>query len=104
MSPTFSGRLAVVVDAEFLHRDAAFGLQADVDDREVLLDRDDHALDDRAFLEVAAAEAFVEQGREVVAGGVHAEVVSHVVFCLSSGSVAAGAGARKRGRAPARKV
>ena len=33
------GRLAGVVDAEFLHRDAALGLETDVDDREILLDR-----------------------------------------------------------------
>ena len=32
-----------------LQRDAAFGLEADVDDREILLDRDDGALDDGAF-------------------------------------------------------
>ena len=35
--------------AEFLHRDAAFGLEADVDDREILLDGDDDAFDDGAF-------------------------------------------------------
>ena len=32
---------------EFLERDAAFGLEADVDDGHVLFDRDDGALDDR---------------------------------------------------------
>ena len=37
--------------AEFLQRDAAFGLEADVDDGDVLLDGDDRALDDAAFLE-----------------------------------------------------
>ena len=34
---------------EFAQRDAAFALQADVDDREVVLDRGDDALDDLAF-------------------------------------------------------
>ena len=34
---------------ELAQRDAAFGLRADVDDREVLLDADDGALDDGAF-------------------------------------------------------
>src|ERR1700674_5580105 len=41
---------------EFTQRDAAFGLQADVDDRHVLLDRDNDALDDGAFLQIGAGE------------------------------------------------
>ena len=40
---------------EFAQRHAAFGLQADVDDGHVLLDRDDGALDDGAFLQIAVA-------------------------------------------------
>ena len=52
---------------EFLERDAALGLQADVDDGEVLLDGDDDALDDGAFRHVVGAEALVEQGREILA-------------------------------------
>ena len=43
-----------------------------IDDREILLDRRHDALDHGAFLEVAAAEAFVEERREVIAGWVHA--------------------------------
>ena len=40
---------------EFLERNAAFGLQADVDDGQVLLDADDGPLDDGPFLQIAAA-------------------------------------------------
>ena len=68
MSPTLSsasrpGR------GEFLERHAAFGLQADVDDGEVLLDGDDGALDDGAFLQIALVERLVEQGGEIFARG-----------------------------------
>ena len=52
---------------EFLERDAAFGLEADIDDGEILLDRDDGALDDGALGHVVGAEALVEQGREILA-------------------------------------
>ena len=38
-------------DAKFFQGDAAFGLQTDVDDRDVLFDCDDGALNDVAFLE-----------------------------------------------------
>src|SRR5207245_2855738 len=48
--------LAVDGRAEFLHRDAAFGLQADVHDHEVLLDAHDLAVDHLAFDQVAAGE------------------------------------------------
>ena len=54
---------------EFAQRHAAFGLQADVDDGQVVLDRGDGALDDAAFEAVGAAERLVEQRREIVAGG-----------------------------------
>src|SRR5580693_8384356 len=53
---------------EFTQRHAAFGLQADVDDGHVLLDRDNGALDDGAFLQIAAGEGLVEHGGEIVAG------------------------------------
>ncbi len=88
------GGLAVFVDAEFLDRDAALGLQTHVDDREVLFDRRDAALHHRAFGEVLAAHALVEKGREVVARGVHAHVVSHLGLQVSVG---AGPRARMRG-------
>ena len=45
---------------EFAQRDAAFGLRADVDDRKVLLDADDLALDDGAFLRAALGEGLFE--------------------------------------------
>src|SRR4051812_43944459 len=52
---------------EFTERDAPLGLQADVDDREVLLDADDGPLDDGPFRQIAAAEGLFEQGGEVFA-------------------------------------
>ncbi len=39
-------------DAEFLQRNAAFNLQADIDDGQILFDADDSALDDRALEDV----------------------------------------------------
>ena len=54
---------------EFAQRHAAFGLQADVDDGHVLFNCDDLALDDGAFLQIAAGEGLVEHRREIVAGG-----------------------------------
>src|SRR6202167_5968283 len=53
---------------EFTQRHAAFGLEADVNDGHVLLDRNHNALDDRAFLQVAAGKGLVEHGGEIVAG------------------------------------
>src|SRR5258708_4033422 len=53
---------------EFAQRHPAFGLQADVDDGHVLFNRDDLALDDRAFLQVAAGKGFIEHRGEIVAG------------------------------------
>ena len=49
---------------------AAFGLQADVDDGHVLFDRDNVALDDGTFLQVAAGKGFVEHRGKIVAGRV----------------------------------
>jgi hypothetical protein len=70
--------LAVLVDAEFLDQDAAFGLQTDVDNGEVLFDPDDQTLDDGAFGEIAgSAHGGVEEGREIIAAGVEAEIVGH---------------------------
>ncbi len=56
--------------AELAHGDAAFGLQTDVDDDDVFFNADDAAVNDLAFAEVAALQLFVEQGGEIVAGGV----------------------------------
>src|SRR4051812_15685646 len=53
---------------EFAKRHAAFGLEADVDDGHVFFDRDNGALDDGAFLQIAACEGFVEHRGKIVAG------------------------------------
>src|SRR4051812_11296979 len=53
---------------EFTQRHAAFGLQADVDDGHVFFNRDYNALDDRAFLQIAAGEGLVEHRGKIVAG------------------------------------
>ena len=52
---------------EFAQRDAAFGLGADVDDGQVLLDADDLALDDGAFLRAALGEGLFEHLGEIFA-------------------------------------
>src|SRR5581483_453458 len=54
---------------EFAHRDAAFGLETDIDDGEIALDRDHRAFDDGAFLDVAVVERFIDQLGEVLARG-----------------------------------
>ena len=54
-------------DAELFEGDAAFGLQPDIDDGDVLLDCDDGALDHAAFLERGSGEQLLEKGREFVA-------------------------------------
>src|SRR5436853_341376 len=45
---------------EFAQRHAAFGLQADVNDGHVLLDRNNDTLDDRAFLQIAAGKGLIK--------------------------------------------
>src|SRR3546814_7421151 len=52
---------------EFAHRHAAFALQPDVDDGEIVLDSRDGALYDMAFEAVGAAERLLEHGREIIA-------------------------------------
>src|SRR6185437_9932550 len=54
---------------EFLQGDAAFGLQADVHHREVILDGDDGALDDRPFLGALGLKALLQHGGEIFAAG-----------------------------------
>src|SRR5690606_3522979 len=51
--------------AELLERHAAFGLETDIDDGEVLLDRDDLALDDRAFERLVRNERVHQHGLEI---------------------------------------
>src|ERR1700694_5135315 len=53
---------------EFAQRHAAFGLQADVDDGHVLLDRNNDALDDGAFLQIAPGKGLIEHRGKIVAG------------------------------------
>jgi hypothetical protein len=57
-------------EREFAQRHAAFRLEADVDDGEVVLDPGDGALDDAAFETVGTAEGQFEKGGEIVAGWV----------------------------------
>src|SRR6185295_3850236 len=54
---------------ELAQRDATFGLGADVDDGEILLDPDDLALDDRSFLQIALAECLIEHCGKIFARG-----------------------------------
>ena len=63
-------QVGLAADGELTQRHAAFGLEADVDDGEVLLDADDPAFDDTAFVQVFLGEAFGEQRGELVARGV----------------------------------
>ncbi len=62
-------RAVLGLGAEFLQRDAAFDLQADVDDGHVLLDRGDEAANDLAFARMTIREGFFEHAREIVASG-----------------------------------
>src|SRR3546814_17959091 len=56
---------------DFAERDAAFRFQPDVDDGEVVLDRGDGAFYDLAFKPLLlAAEAFIQESRQIVAGWV----------------------------------
>jgi len=54
--------------AELLERDAPFGLQADVDDGEILLDRHDGALDHGPFQRLVLEERVQQQGFEIFLG------------------------------------
>ena len=63
-------RAVLGLGAEFLQRDAAFDLQADVDDRHVFLDGRDDALDDLAFPGMSVGKGFFEEAGEIVAGGI----------------------------------
>jgi hypothetical protein len=80
VSPTFIGARSSPGGGEFLQGDPTLGLQTDVDDREVLFDRHDDALHHLAFHDVTPAEGLVEQRGEIVARGVEAHIVSHVIF------------------------
>ena len=55
-------------DAEFLQRHPAFDLQADIDDRDILLDGDHRALDDAALDEIVPGEGFFQESGEILPG------------------------------------
>ncbi len=52
---------------KFFESDAAFGLEADVDDRKVVFNADNRPLDDGTFLHVAVHEGLLEKGGEIFA-------------------------------------
>ena len=52
---------------EFLEGDAAFGLEAEIDDGDIFFDRDDDALDDGAFKGLVLAIALVEKRCKILA-------------------------------------
>ena len=64
---------------KFADRNAAFGLRADVDQRHVLLDPDDNAFDDGAFLQTTLAERLIEHCGEIFARGRGSGSSSHVI-------------------------
>ena len=62
---------------EFAQRHAAFGLQADIDDGDVLLDADDRPFDDGSFLQMTVAEQFIDHAGEVFARRRGGRYLSH---------------------------
>jgi hypothetical protein len=62
---------------ELAQRHPPFRLQPDVDDRVIVLDGDDFALDHRAFGCSIGGEGFIEQGGEVIAAGVERTGFGH---------------------------
>jgi len=57
--------------AEFLQRDTAFDLQADIDNRHIFFDCRDNPLDDGAFRGVVIFKGLFEEGREVLPARIH---------------------------------
>ncbi len=66
---------------EFLERHPAFGLEADVDDRDILFDSDHAALDHGAFESFALAIGFGEQSGKIVTRRVHTHVIGRGHIC-----------------------
>ena len=64
-----AGQFVPTVIGKFLERDAPFGLETEVDHRDILFDGDDQALDDRSFESFVLAVALVEQSGEIIARG-----------------------------------
>ena len=65
---------------EFLQRHAAFGLEADIDDGHILLDRDDYPFDDAPLDRVRPLEGFLEQCRKVFAPRTRGQ--KQLTYCL----------------------
>ena len=51
---------------EFAERDAPLGLQAHIDDRQILFDADHDPIDDGSFLHLVGAERLLQQGRKIL--------------------------------------
>src|SRR5262249_23072650 len=66
------GAVLIGFGKEFPERDAAFGLEADVHDHEIMADIDDRGRDDAAFHHSARGEALMEERCEMVARRVEA--------------------------------
>src|SRR6185312_8273215 len=66
---------------ELAQRDTAFGLGADVDDGEVLLDADDRALHDSPFLRAALGEGLFEHRGEIFARRAGCSSGGHELSC-----------------------
>ncbi len=82
----------LTVDAELLHRDAAFHFQADVDDRHVFFDADDLALYDGAFEQVILGKALGEQRGKIFARGIQSLSILQRTFVLLVNDVVPGVG------------
>ena len=63
-------RAVLGLRAEFLQSDAAFDLEADVNDSDVLLDGRNNTLGDVAFGKILGRKGFLQQRGKIVAGGV----------------------------------
>src|SRR5882672_2471111 len=75
---------------ELAQRHAAFGLQADVDDGHVLFNCNYLALDDGAFLQIAAGEGLVQHCSEIVTGRIirsssRSHMFSNAGYCRQLG-------------------
>src|SRR5207237_7652947 len=95
-------------DCEFLQRDTALRFEPDIDQRDVIFDADDAALDDGAFEAVGDAHGFIEQRGEALLvgeiGGFDCDghsFSSIPIVRRGPAGIAAGAGSRQRSGAAA---
>ncbi|MCY1301490.1 hypothetical protein D9M70_511040 [compost metagenome] len=72
-------RAVLGLRAEFLQSDAAFDLQTDVDNGDVLFDGRNDALGNIAFGEIGLREGFFEKGGEIVTGRIGSR---HGISCM----------------------